>query len=432
MVWVFVVVAATLALVALRQWTRVRFTRLYSKIQQRIEGFTDEARALHRDISAAVDNDDEHPLKEQARDALDKVSSDCDAGRSALRQADLDSTFETLRVAEDLVGSLAQGTLQEISKLRALSEIAKDPIRRGPLDHIAAERLVRRTAREEEDRQRKEREATAQRLMNEENRKRELEEQYRAAEERRQIETVTRQREEERQRRITAREERDKDRASKSESASKLQLTTSVLTIGSAKTQNLAELEVRGSGLQHMDLEVESLSEQPLEIEIDAGVVFKSDESSVQNMVCVDSMRVPVSPYQIAHRRVRVACANMWRSVPTMQNNFQVVEMHDSENLQRLLNSKAFQQCNDPYLMQYAVWTITDNPPSMYMVTISTGSLASIGLGDRIECDGPMRERIGLLFDAAGIPKSAYLLFNPRLEELGKKWDERFRKGRWL
>ena len=171
--------------------------------------------------------------------------------------------------------------------------------------------------------------------------------------------------------------------------------------LGDALAQGLAQVGITGQGLERIDLVLESLSAQPLEVTISAGTVFLAQTGGIQNMV-VRRPRVVSLPSSGSKQTLTlsVACANMELDAPEESDNFTVSTAPVPEDLIKLLNLPGFLE--EPFrVQQFAIWTITDNPPRGGYV-----GLGYFGVGS-----GPSDEEIQsirALFQQAGIPTERY------------------------
>jgi hypothetical protein len=171
--------------------------------------------------------------------------------------------------------------------------------------------------------------------------------------------------------------------------------------LGQAVARELARATITGQGLERIDLALESLSEQPLEISIEAGTIFLAQTGGTQNMV-VRRPRMVELPTRGSKETLTLsaACANMELNAPEESDNFTVSTAPVPEDLIKLLNLPAFLE--EPFrVQQFAIWTITDNPPRGGYV-----GLGYFGVGS-----GPSDEEmqaIRALFQQAGIPTERY------------------------
>lgn len=171
--------------------------------------------------------------------------------------------------------------------------------------------------------------------------------------------------------------------------------------LGPALAQALAQATITGQGLERLDLVLESLSEQPLEISIPAGTIFLAQTGGTQNMVVrrPRSVELPTRGSKES-LTLSVACASMELDAPEESDHFAVNMAPAPEDLVKLLNLPAFLE--QPFrVQQFAIWTITDNPPRGGYV-----GLGYYGVGS-----GPSDEEmqsIRALFQQAGIPTDRY------------------------
>jgi hypothetical protein len=171
--------------------------------------------------------------------------------------------------------------------------------------------------------------------------------------------------------------------------------------LGSALAQALAQATITGQGLERLDLVLESVCDQPLEISIPAGTIFLAQTGGTQNMV-VRRPRLVELPTRGSKESLTlsVACASMELDAPEESDHFTVSTAPVPEDLVKLLNLPAFLE--EPFrVQQFAIWTITDNPPRGGYV-----GLGYFGVGS-----GPSDEEmqsIRALFEQAGIPTDRY------------------------
>jgi hypothetical protein len=171
--------------------------------------------------------------------------------------------------------------------------------------------------------------------------------------------------------------------------------------LGQALAEALAQATITGQGLERIDLVLESLSTEPLEITVQAGTIFLAQTGGTQNMVVRRSQTVEL-PSQGSSKTLTLsaACASMELDAPGESDHFTVSPDPVPEDLIKLLNLPAFLE--EPFrVQQFAIWTITDNPPRGGYV-----GLGYYGVGS-----GPSDEEmqaIRALFQQAGIPTERY------------------------
>jgi hypothetical protein len=165
--------------------------------------------------------------------------------------------------------------------------------------------------------------------------------------------------------------------------------------------QELVDLTTSGDGIEKIDVTLKSKSNDPLEVTIEPGTMFQAQSSNVQSMVVTEEKIVYLeSPDDIVSDTIDVACAAMDLSAPKETDAFSVSNAPTQENLVKLLNLPAF-AIETFRTKQFAIWTITNNPPRDEYV-----GLGYFGVGS-----GPNDEemsRVKTLFENAGVPTSSY------------------------
>lgn len=175
-----------------------------------------------------------------------------------------------------------------------------------------------------------------------------------------------------------------------------------------AAAQGLVIVTVIGRGLQRISVELtlSPNSTEPLEVAIPAGTVFDAHAASTQDMVVIGGTTILLqSPGDTERLQMSVACARMELDEPTDDDTFAVSQARTPEDLQKLLNLPDFLG-EDFRVQQFAIWTITDNPPSPSAYVGLTYVSSPFGYGS-----GPTAEefsRIRTLFERAGIDLSQY------------------------
>jgi len=140
-----------------------------------------------------------------------------------------------------------------------------------------------------------------------------------------------------------------------------------------------------------------------LDVAILPGTIFEAQSAGVQNMVVLEK-KVMYLEFRgsVSSLSVPAACASMELEQPNSNNTFIMSTNPVSGDLTKLLNLADFQ--NETFrVKQFAVWTITDNPPRDEYMGLATG-FAVFGTGPS---DTEM-QRIMVLFEKAGILTSMY------------------------
>jgi hypothetical protein len=157
-----------------------------------------------------------------------------------------------------------------------------------------------------------------------------------------------------------------------------------------------------GDGLQHLDLELESMSNQALDVIIPAGLMLDPAGRGTQTMVVVYDTQVELDPLDTQTVTLDVACAEMNKDQPTDQDTFQLSSQEPSADLALLLASPQLADA-DVRVRQFAIWTITDNPGKNGYMGLATG-FQIFGTGP----DADELDQIAGLFASAGIDASKY------------------------
>lgn len=174
-----------------------------------------------------------------------------------------------------------------------------------------------------------------------------------------------------------------------------------VIDLAEAEEQGLVKAEVTGRSLETIDLLLESLAPDPLEITIEIGTIFQAQSSGTQNMVVIEATSVFLEAKgSVVSTGAHVACASMHRSIPDEEDGFTISREPMPADLLKLLNLPAFQEAYS-FVQQFAIWTITDNPPPD-----GYRGLGYFGVG--YPPDEEEMAEIRALFEEAGIPTENY------------------------
>jgi hypothetical protein len=174
-----------------------------------------------------------------------------------------------------------------------------------------------------------------------------------------------------------------------------------VIDLAEAEEKGLVQAEITGRDLDWIDLVLESLAPDPLELTIEIGTIFQAQSSGTQNMVVTEAATVFLEAEGSAEGVVaQVACANMQRHIPDEEDQFTISREPVPEDLLKLLNLPAFHEAYS-FVQQFAIWTITDNPPRD-----GYRGLGYFGVG--FPPDEEEMADIRALFEEAGIPTENY------------------------
>jgi hypothetical protein len=190
-----------------------------------------------------------------------------------------------------------------------------------------------------------------------------------------------------------------------------------------AVANNLIQANIRGFGLQEININLTSNTNDSLKITIRSGTIFNASSASVQDMVLLEDEVFYVEAQSEIQRYVNVACASMKLDSPNYSDKFTVSDNPTQEALVKLLNISNFS--NETFrVQQFAIWTITDNPARdeyVRLVTHSSGTGSNYNNRQPYygpfgpSGTGPSEEeinRIKALFENAGISTSKYKALN--------------------
>lgn len=175
------------------------------------------------------------------------------------------------------------------------------------------------------------------------------------------------------------------------------------VTLQEALTEGLVLASITGDGLTRIDLTLKPNVDYNLEIEIQPGTVFLSGTDGVQNMVVREETYVYLKDEIEVSLELEVSCVNMELKQPGGSDAFTVSSDSPDENLAKLFALDKF-QFEEPALRQFAIWTITDNPPFGGYVGIDSDGVTNLPWEDDIE-------RMRGLFELAGIDTAQFAVF---------------------
>lgn len=156
----------------------------------------------------------------------------------------------------------------------------------------------------------------------------------------------------------------------------------------------------RGSGLENVDVELLTQSDEPIQVCIPAGTRFLSD-GSVQNMVARRSISRSLERGVTSKVSVLAGCMNMHRDEPGPAHLLTIEAPIEESDLQRLITHPEFPIA--PFrTQQFAIWTVTDNP-STYV------GIGGFGFGSG-PTDAELKD-IKRLLDDAAIDSTKFIAF---------------------
>jgi len=174
-----------------------------------------------------------------------------------------------------------------------------------------------------------------------------------------------------------------------------------VIDLAEAEEKALVTADITGRDLDWIDLVLESLTPDPLEVTVEIGTLFQPQSWTTQSMVVIQEGSVFLETKGSEEPlTLQVACATMLRAIPGGEDQFTISREPVPDDLLKLLNLPAFQETRG-FVKQFAIWTITDNPPRD-----GYRGLGYFGVGS--PPDEEEMAEIRALFEEAGIPTENY------------------------
>jgi len=174
-----------------------------------------------------------------------------------------------------------------------------------------------------------------------------------------------------------------------------------VIDLAEAEEQGLVKAQITGRDLDWIDLVLESLTPDPLALTVEIGTLFEPQSWTTQSMVVIQEGSVFLETKGSKEPlTLQVACATMLRAIPGEEDQFTISREPVPDDLVKLLNLPAFQETRG-FVKQFAIWTITDNPPPD-----GYRGLGYFGVG--YPPDEEEMADIRALFEEAGIPTENY------------------------
>jgi len=180
--------------------------------------------------------------------------------------------------------------------------------------------------------------------------------------------------------------------------------TANTVELAEACSKGYIELQAHGTrSIDSFEVSITSKSSKYLVIKILPGMVFTSTWPATQSMIVVAEKLISLSPKDSVDSVVEAACINMHLSAPWSSDELVFSGATTNEDLLKLVQFPAFQTLGFS-LKQFAIWTITDNPPS-------ADDYMGISSGFNPFGTGPSQanmDTIRGLFQSAGIDTAKY------------------------
>ena len=121
---------------------------------------------------------------------------------------------------------------------------------------------------------------------------------------------------------------------------------------------NKIAAEVRCEEIRTVRLRVRRLVPEPVSVRVPVGTLFVSKSGTVQNMVTVETLTLPLATGEWFEREVSVACTNLRGPIPAGDARLSIQRAPNQKALARVMPKLAGQ---DFAAQQAAAWIITDN-----------------------------------------------------------------------
>jgi hypothetical protein len=177
------------------------------------------------------------------------------------------------------------------------------------------------------------------------------------------------------------------------------------IALAEAMQLGLVDAKLHGDGLQNVVVELESLANAPLEVEIALGTMLEPARSAAQTMVVTVATTIDLEPGESGSWDLPAACAKMRRDEPGGDDLFTISRSPATGDLARLLAAEDFAAAS-ARVQQFAVWTITNDPARSRYVGLGS-TLNPFGSGPSDEEFAAIRE----LILGAGIEPRDYRAF---------------------
>lgn len=170
------------------------------------------------------------------------------------------------------------------------------------------------------------------------------------------------------------------------------------------------EMRARGAGIDELEIDLRSLIEDALEVEIPAGTYFVAQSAGVQNMVVrrTEYVFLPEGSSDWISALLDVACGNLHLSEPYEDDTFTVQRSPAQAELERLMPVLEAEWVSYD-VEQAAIWIVTDNATYDDLGILVGG----FGFGSRI-IDEDITVRAMQIVDKAGIDITRKAIWSER------------------
>lgn len=158
--------------------------------------------------------------------------------------------------------------------------------------------------------------------------------------------------------------------------------------------QGVVAAMIIGSGLQDMEITIQSIADFSFFLQILPGTIFTTENSDIQTMVSRECLEFDIDPAEIVSITLDAACASMNKKEPSNIDSFTAIppvlkipeftaeqfgqkeeyylQLINHYGLYLLVSSKEFQEEDNFRIQQFAIWIITDDPAPDEFVEIGS------------------------------------------------------------
>jgi hypothetical protein len=187
------------------------------------------------------------------------------------------------------------------------------------------------------------------------------------------------------------------------------------------KIQNIVDLVEQGiitftitsGAINELGLEVQNITDQPLQIEIPVGTYFENLDPETQNMVILHQASTSIKPFGQAEILLDAACANLHLNEPTQEDTFTILRAPNSELLTEIVNKLVTAKVEYP-VEQAAVWIVTDDATYDELGLLVEGSRFGSSIINENDALRAM-----MLVEDAGLDIRSYVIWQDRTQLVG-------------
>ncbi|MFH1184068.1 MAG: hypothetical protein V1755_03395 [Chloroflexota bacterium] len=172
--------------------------------------------------------------------------------------------------------------------------------------------------------------------------------------------------------------------------------------------QKLISVSITGVSMDALALHVQSLSSQPLQIEIPAGTYFVAADPSVQNMVARHPASALLDVAEAVDIKLDAACASLHLAEPGSSDTFAMVRTSEVPEVTKVIDKLNSTTVEYP-VEQAAIWIVTDDATFDELGMLVGGSRYGSAL---IKEDEAVRAM--MLVEQAGVDIPNYAIWRDR------------------